>query len=135
MGIMKRHFALGPLLQWLGLAGTERALPILAFRPEGETGDPPSPSLSPLVAHRSNSVHRRRRGGGWRYPEQAGVWGSSILATGEEEAHHSGGSTTVVVGRWVTAALNRWRGRGGRRTSRRVAGCSGEVVAGVGGVG
>jgi hypothetical protein len=42
---------------------------------------------------------------------------------------------TVVVGQWGTAVLDRWRGRGGRRTGQGVAGCSGEAVAGVGGAG
>jgi hypothetical protein len=33
---MKWHCALGLLLKWLGLAGMERAWPIVAFQPEGE---------------------------------------------------------------------------------------------------
>jgi hypothetical protein len=89
------------------------------------------PPLSVSVACRPNSSHRWRRGGGWRYPEKAGMWGISIWPTGEEEAHHSVGSTAVVASRWGTTALDRWRGRGGRRTGRLVVGCWGEAVAGV----
>jgi hypothetical protein len=34
-----------------------------------------------------------------------------------------------------TTALDWWQGRGARGTNRRVAGCSGEAIAGVGGAG
>jgi hypothetical protein len=46
---IKWHYALRLLLQWLSPTGTERAWPISAFRPKGETGD--SSPLWPAVAH------------------------------------------------------------------------------------
>jgi hypothetical protein len=50
---MKRHCALSLLLQWLGPAGSERAQPILAFRPPIERGDSPPPLHRATVTHRT----------------------------------------------------------------------------------
>jgi hypothetical protein len=41
----------------------------------------------------------------------------------------------TLLGRRGTVALGRWRGRGGRRTGRQVAGCLDEAVAEVDGAG
>jgi hypothetical protein len=64
--------------------------------------------------------------------EEAYTKGKSWVAVGWMEAHHSGVSTAVVLD---------WRGNDGaglvtaRGTGRRVVGCSGKAISGVGGAG
>jgi hypothetical protein len=62
--------------------------------------------------------------------EEAWTKGNSWVVVGWMKAHHSGISMAVVLG--GATVLDRWQGRGARGTGRRVVGCSGEPIAGVG---
>jgi hypothetical protein len=62
---MKRHYALGLLLQWLGPFGSGWAQPISAFRPEAKTREVFAPiGTGGLLAKSSRPVGGGRRWSG-----------------------------------------------------------------------
>jgi hypothetical protein len=96
-----------------------------------KTGDLTRPP-SPAWLHRPIPVGQRWLTGEGGSGEEAWTKGNPWVAVGWMEAHHSGVSTAVVPGRWGNDGAGLEAGSRCSGTGRRVAGCSGEAIAGIG---